>query len=174
MTIANGADNADVTGNENDKSDSTGSGADNTQNNQVIEKKYSDKDFDEFVKRKTPEIESRLKSKLEKQYEGKIILTEQERDNLIRGAVELALKEESLKSVRAKIQTEYGLDDYKVNKLEGSDEKSLREDAEKTYGKPKKDAPQLNGAKVNDTGDKSPNASLNEWLVSTMPKTRKI
>jgi hypothetical protein len=150
---ANVSDEADVSGSTNDKSDTTGSSADTTGKDQVEEKKYSDKDFDAFVKRKTPEIESRIKSKFDKSLEGKIVLTEKERDDLIKDAVTAALKEESLKSVRAKLQADYGLSEYQISKLEGEDEKSLKEDAEKTYGKIKKQAPVLNGASDNKDGE---------------------
>lgn len=169
-TDANVSDEADVSGQTNDKSDVAGSGADNTSNSQVDEKKYSDKDFNDFVRRKTPELESRIKTKLEKQYEGKIILTEQERDNLIKDAITAALNEESLKAVRAKLQTEYGLNDYQVSKLEGDNEKALTEDAEKTYGKPKKVAPAVNPGKKED--DRDERDDFNESLKKQIKRHR--
>lgn len=177
MTIANDAANADVSEDTNDNAADAGSGADNTQNNQVVaEKKYSDKDFDDFVKRKTPELESRIKSKLEKQYEGKIIYDSQEAvDKLIKEAVDAALKDEQLKAVRLKIQEEYGLDEYRVSKLEGDDEKSLREDADKTYGKPKKAAPVLNGGANNtDSQQVSPFAQQQLQRVNELKKKHHI
>lgn len=167
---ANVTDEADVSGQTNDKSDTTGSGADTTQKDQVEMKKYSDKDFDAFVKRKTPEIESRIKSKFDKSLEGKIVLTEKERDDLIKEAVTAALKEESLKSVRAKLQAEYGLSEYQISKLEGDDEKSLKEDAEKTYGKPKKDAPNLSPGKTDNDRDESDD--FNDHLKKQIKRKR--
>lgn len=141
----------------------TGAGTDNSkQDNQ--EKTLTQSEVNDIVKRAKLDAERAAKTKFDKSLEGKHILTDEERDALIKDAVTAALKEESLKSVRVKIKEEFGLDDYKVGKLEGDDEKSLREDAEKTYGKPKKEPPRIN------PGTRQQEQDENESRVERMKK----
>jgi len=156
----------------NNVSDTTGS--DNNQDTQKSDAKtFTQADVNNIIKQKQAEWKTKYKAEFDKTLQGKHVLTEDELDARLKDAVTATLNEESLKSTRAQLQTEYGLSEYQISKLEGDDEKSLRADAEKTYGKPKKEAPVLNGGKVSDDGEPSKNASLNQWLRDTMPKTRK-
>lgn len=148
----------------------TGTDNSKTQDNQDTEKKLTQSEVNDIVKRAKADAERAAKTKFEKSLEGKHILTDEERDALIKDAVTSALKEESLKSVRAKLQTEFNLSDYQISKLEGDDEKSLREDAEKTYGKPKKEAPKLNPGTRQE--EKDENQSLQERLKKDIKRKR--
>ncbi len=145
----NVTDETDVSGNTNDKSETAGNTSTDNGKTDNQEKKLTQAEVNEVVKKAKRDAENAAKIKLDKSLEGKIVLTEKERDDLIKDAVTAALKEESLKSVRAKLQAEYGLSDYQISKLEGDDEKSLKDDAEKTYGKIKKEAPLLNSGSNN-------------------------
>lgn len=164
-------DNTDVSGDTNDKSNVTGdTGTDNskTDNNQE-EKKLTQSEVNEIVKRAKIDAERAAKTKFDKSLEGKHIFTEEELNARVKESVDAVLKEESLKSIRVKIQTEYGLNDHQISKLEGNDEKSLKEDAEKTYGKPKKEAPKLS------PGSRQPEQEDNQSLHDRLKKglTRK-
>lgn len=147
----------DATPDEQGKNDAETEGNTSTDNGKTDnqEKKLTQAEVNEVVKKAKRDAENAAKLKLEKSLEGKIVLTEKERDDLIKEAVNAALKDESLKSVRAKIQSDYGLSDYQISKLEGDDEKSLKEDAEKTYGKVKKEAPNLSPGKTESDRDES-------------------
>lgn len=141
-TAPDGQGNNDV---DTEGNTDTDSGKDT--NNQ--EKKLTQSEVNEVVKRAKLDAERSAKTKFEKSLEGKHVLTEDELSAKVKESVDAALKEENLKAIRLKIKDEYGLDDYKISKLEGDDENSLREDADKTYGKPKKSAPVLNGGADN-------------------------
>lgn len=156
-------DTSEVEGKNTESSEGTLDTDTNNTDKHQEEKTLKQSEVNDIVKRAKQDAERAAKTKFEKSLEGKHIFTEEEKDKLIKDAVTAALKEESLKSVRTKIQSEYGLNDYQVSKLEGDDEKSLKEDAEKTYGKPKKSAPVLNGG--GDTREES-NGDPDDALIA--------
>lgn len=102
-----------------------------------------------------------------KDFEGKHVLTEDELDTRLKAAVDIALKERDLADVKRAIQSEYGLTDAQLSKLNGDDEKSLRSDAETTFGALKqKKAPDIKTGNVQSDKEEisTPNKDLNDWL----------
>lgn len=98
-----------------------------------------------------------------KELEGKLVLTEAEYEAKVNEAVANALKQQGLVEVKRSIQTEYGLTDAQLAKLAGDDEKSLRADAEATFGALKQKLPPV----VNPGNPKtevSENEDLNTYL----------
>jgi hypothetical protein len=99
---------------------------------------------------------------------------EKERDEHVKTAVELALKERDLRDVRKTIQTEYGLTDAQLERISGDDETSLRADAELLFASLKqKKAPIITPGGNEQQKDTSPNQELNDWLRTTTPKQKK-
>lgn len=173
QTMSEDNTNVDAVLDEQGKNDAETEGQTSTDNGKTenqAEKKLTQAEVNEVVKKAKRDAENAAKLKLEKSLEGKIVLTEKERDDLIKEAVLAALKDESLKAVRSKIQAEYGLSEYQISKLEGDDEKSLKEDAEKTYGKPKKEAPNLSPGKTDNERDESDD--FNDHLKKQIKRKR--
>lgn len=132
--LDNSTDKADVSDDTNDKSVDAGIGdkeKDSNQNNKVEEKKYSDKDYNDFVKRKTAELSSKAEEKHKKSLEGKLILTQEELDaktaEIAKNAVEAYKKESALaakrESYKAKGLTDAQLDAISVDKVEDYDKR---------------------------------------------------
>lgn len=98
---------------------------------------------------------------------------EKERDEHVKSAVDLALKERDLRDVRKIIQAEYGLTDAQLERITGDDEQSLRDDAELLFASRKK-APVINPGGNEPQKDTSPNQTINDWLRETTPKNKKF
>lgn len=100
---------------------------------------------------------------------------EKERDEHVKGAVELALRERDLRDVRKSIQAEYGLTDAQLERISGDDEQSLRADAELVFASLKqKKAPVINPGGNEQQKDTSPNQTINDWLRETTPRNKRF
>ena len=99
---------------------------------------------------------------------------ETERDNHVKTAVDLALKERDLRDVKRTIQAEYGLTDVQLARIAGDDEKSLRTDADALFGLIKqKKAPVINsGGTEQKSQETGPNSELRAWVKATTPTLR--
>lgn len=100
---------------------------------------------------------------------------EKERDEHVKSAVELALRERDLRDVRKSIQAEYGLTDAQLERISGDDEQSLRDDADLLFASLKqKKAPVINPGGNEQQKDTSPNQTINDWLRETTPKNKRF
>lgn len=158
------SDNTDVSGDTNDKTDTTGS--DTNQNTQKTDAKtFTQDELNNIIKQKQAEWKSKYKTEFEKTLEGKLVLTEEDRDKLVKDAVTTALKERDLQHVKSTIKTEYKLSDEQLAVLDGSDEKELRKHAETLFGAmKKKEAPVLK------TGGEQREVDENEDLNTRLRK----
>lgn len=138
--------NSDVTAKENDKVELTGGTETNSNetNGNKETKTFIQEEVDRIVKSAKADAEKSARTKFDKSLEGKLVLTEDDIATIRKEAIEAALKEKELATVKETIKTERKLNDYQVSKLEGNSVEELLADAEKTYGPIKKLAPILN------------------------------
>ncbi len=112
------------------------------------DRRFNQADVDAIVKRAKADAKAAAKRDYDKSIEGKRIFSEDELathvQEAIQTAVESALKERELETVKAALKDEYSLSDLQVARLSGDDEKALRADADLLFGAMKtKKAPNL-------------------------------
>lgn len=167
-------DNGDVSDDTNDKSNDAGIGdtSNTNQNNKADEKKYSDKDYNDFVKRKTAELSTKLEEKHKKSLEGKHILTEDDLSKMRETWKSEYDKEIALNNKRADYKakglTDAQLDAVSVDNIEDYDKR-----VNELFGAIlKKEAPVLNGGTKEKDNNQPENADINAWLQQDLEKTR--
>jgi hypothetical protein len=132
----------------------TGNGDTATPNTDKQEKMLPQTEVNKLIAKARSEGRDSGRQALLKEYEGKHVFTDEERDAFVKAAIDTALKERDLVDVKRAIQTEYGLTDAQLAKLGGDDEKSLRADAETTFGVLKqKKAPIVNPGTTTNTSE---------------------
>lgn len=122
----------------------TSTGGDTNTNKSGEDKKFTQADVDNIIKRKQSEWKEKYRKEFDKTLEGKLVLTEEEITARVNTELEAYKTEQALVAVKNAIKAEYGLSDEQVSRLQGDTEKALKEDAEKLFGAfKKKDAPRL-------------------------------
>ena len=114
-------------------------------------KTFTQSQIDDIVKGAKKDAKASAKKEFDSSLEGKKVFTEEELTTYVKTAVDAAIADKQLENVKLSIQSEYGLSDVQIARLQGDTEKALKEDAELIYGKPKKKAPILN---TGTSGDK--------------------
>lgn len=152
---------------------STGASNLDTSKDNKQEKTLTQSEVNEIVKRAKADAERAAKSKFEKGLEGKVVLTEDER-NQLRSDVEKEVRtqialETKRNEYKAKGLTDAQLDVIKVEKAEDFD-KAVTD----LFGALlKKDAPLLSGGKKDSTDSETdPNKALNDKLRSGLTRRK--
>lgn len=146
------------------------------QNKDQEEKKLSQSEVNEVVKRAKQDAERAAKTKFDKTLEGKHVLTEDELSAKVQEAVKAALAEKEASITREKLQTEYNLTEKQIAVVASGDEKEMRKEIEELFGKPKKEAPVLNGGSEtnNDVQKPSTFAEKSRQQINELKKKHHI
>jgi hypothetical protein len=101
-------------------------------------KTFTQDELDRIVKARLAEKEKTLKGKFEKDLEAKIASAREEAqkdlDKLVEDRIQARQAEEALKTARAALMEEFGLNEDQAARLQGETADDLKKDAEKVFG----------------------------------------
>lgn len=163
-------DNNDVSG-TNDKSNTKGDGTDSGKDNQ--EKTFTQKEVNAILKRAKLDTEKEIKVKLEKNLEGKTVLTDDDLEALKKEWRKEAEKDAALNNKRNEYKSR-GLTDAQLAVIQVEKPEDFDAKVKELYGPLlKKEVPVLNSGKPKSDSEDNENKTLNDKLRAGL-KRRKI
>ncbi len=140
-------------------------------------KTFTQDEVNQFVKQRLAENTTKTKKDVEKLYEGKLVLTEDELTAKLNTHADTVIETYKREAAVATKRNEYkqrGLTDTQLDTITVDDIKDYDKRVNELFGALlKKEPPVLNGGSTsNNDVQTSPNQSLNDWLRADLEKTK--